>query len=78
MNANLQDFDFPCRNVCRIAVGALALLGLCAILAATLQIMEPVLAGAPVPRVTVVAYASSFQVPDDDARPPEAAEGLAR
>jgi len=75
MNADSNQFEIPSgSHVYRIAISALALLGLAAILAATMQIMGPAYGAAPVPRVTVVGHASLLHFPDDYDLPPAADE----
>jgi hypothetical protein len=73
MNADIDEFEDPSPGyLCRIAIGALALLAMATILAATLQIMGPAFGAAPVLRVTVVADASFLHFSEDDDLPPAA------
>lgn len=66
MNADSNPFEIPSASLgYRIAIGALVLLGVAAILAATMQLMGPAYGAAPVPRVTVVGDASLVHFPDD-------------
>lgn len=79
MNADSNQFEIPSDSrIYRVAIGALALLPLAAILAATMQIMDPAFGAAPVPRVTVVGHASLLHSPEDYDLPPAADEAPAR
>lgn len=70
MNAYSDEFEDPSPGyLCRIAIGALALLPVAVILAATMQIMGPAVGAASLPAATADAVPFGYFPGGDDLQP---------